>query len=119
MGAFNFDPMNKTILIILCFVLSSCAAFRTTSAVSSRDEIIKIGKEEVHRRNILLPANCEITIVEGVDAPEVGPARQEYFVRFVLTRDGKREVIYQVVVDKHSKKVVDFVDYRHTVQGGR
>ena len=52
-------------------------------------------------------------VVDGVYVTSVERKREEYFVLFTFTHDGKREVVYKVTIDKHSRKVYDFVDYRN------
>lgn len=80
--------------------------------------MIRIAKREIDRRQIQLPSDCDITVVEGLAVSPVDKAREEYFVQFTFTHGGKRDIVYKVVIDKRSRKVNDFLDYRHTIPGG-
>lgn len=104
--------MNNLIIIILCLGLSACSSQLPTSGNSRRDDIVQVAKEEINRRHIHLPRDCDIKVVDGVYVTSVERKREEHFVLFTFTHDGKREVVYKVVVDKQSGKVIDFVDYR-------
>jgi hypothetical protein len=118
MAALNFARMNKPLIIILCLAAFGCVNHPTSSVVSRRDEMIQIAKREIDRRHIQLPRDCDITVVEGMAVSPVDKAREEYFVQFTFTHGGKRDIVYKVVIDKRSRKVSDFLDYRHTVPGG-
>jgi hypothetical protein len=111
--------MNKILISILCFTVLGCVSDRVSSAVSQRDEVIQIAKGEIERRHIRLPSDCQITVVDGVRNVELQELREEYFVRFTFTRGGKRDVVYQVQVNKRSRSVDGFLDYRDTTLGGR
>ncbi len=119
MAVFRFVSMSKTAILLFVLSLVGCVSLSDSSQVSQRDEIIQIAKREIDRRHVHVPKGCDITVVDGVTAFEVGKAREEHLVRFTLSNAGKREVIYEVSIDKRTKKVNDFVDYRNTIPGNR
>jgi len=105
--------MNKVVIIILCLAMLGCISHPVTPVISRRDDIVQVAKNEIDRRHIHLPRDCDIMVVDGVYVTSVERKREEYFVLFTFTHDGKREVVYKVTIDKHSRKVYDFVDYRN------
>jgi hypothetical protein len=113
--------MSKVFSIFLCLAVLGCVNHPVSSVVSQRDDMIQIAKREIDRRHIHPPSDCNITVVEGVTAFEgqVQKDREEYLVRFTFTHGGKRDVAYEVVIDKRSGKVDDFFDYRDTIRGGQ
>ena len=111
--------MSKVIVLILCLGVLGCVSHPATSTVSRRDEAIQIAKGEIERRHIRLPSDCEITVVDGVRNEELRELQEEYFIRFTFTRGGKRDVVYHVQVNKRSRKVDGFLDYRDTTLGRR
>jgi hypothetical protein len=111
--------MNRILIILLCFAVSGCVSHPVSSAVSQRDEATRIAKGEIERRHIRLPSDCEITVADGVRNVELQELREEYSVRFTFMRDGKRDVVYEVQVNKRSGRVDGFLDYRDTTLGGR
>ena len=115
MAVINFALMTKLIIIAVCACLLGCVSSPVTSAP---DELIGMAKREISRRHIQLPSDCDITVDEGLTAPQIGPARELYFVRFTFTRAGKRDVYYKVIIEKRSRKVEQFLDYRETIPGG-
>ena len=95
-----------------------CVSHPRPSDVSQRDGIIEIAKHEIARRQIRLPRDYDVTVDEGVTVFPVGKAREEFIVRFTFTYHGKHNVIYKVVIDRRSRKIDDFIDYRDTIPGG-
>ena len=71
------------------------------------------------RRQIRLPPDCDITVDdEGVTVFPLQKPREEFIVRFTFTYRGKRDVVYKVLIDRRSRKINDFIDYRETIPGG-
>jgi hypothetical protein len=110
--------MSKVFVISCCLALLGCISHPRPSDVSQRNEIIQIAKREIDRRQIRVPLDCDITVDEGVTVFPVGNAREEFIVRFTFTYHGKRDVVYKVVIDKRSRRIDDFIDYRETIPGG-
>jgi hypothetical protein len=110
--------MIKVFLVGVCLGLFGCTNRPPTSVTSNRDEIIRIAKREIERRHIQLPPDCNISMYEGVTVFEPQGSREEYIVRFTFMFHGKREVFYKIVIDKRSKRINDFIDYRNTIPGG-
>jgi hypothetical protein len=121
MAAINSAPMSKVIIIIVCLAVLGCVSHPLSSLVLQRDDILPIAKREIDRRHIHLPSDCSITVDEGITAFEgkVEKDREEYLVRFTFKHSGKRDVVYEVVIDKRSGKIDDFFDYRDTIRGGQ
>jgi hypothetical protein len=90
-----------------------CRTQLVTPVISRRDDIVEMAKQEIERRHIQLPRDCDIKVVDGVYVTSVEKKREEYFVLFSFAHGGKREVVYKVDIDKRSRKVIDFVDYRN------
>ena len=109
--------MSKVAIVTLCLGVVGCLSNPAPSTALQRVEAIQIAKGEIGRRHIRLPSDCEITIVDGVRNVEAAGLREEYFVRFTFTRNGRREVFYQVEVNKRSRRVDGFLDYRDTTPG--
>lgn len=110
--------MSKISVIICCLALLGCISQPRPSDGSQRSEIIKIAKREIDRRHIHLPLDCNITVDEGVAVFPLGKPREEFIVQFTFTYRGKRDVVYKVVIDRQSRKIDDFIDYRDTIPGG-
>jgi hypothetical protein len=86
--------------------------------VFQRNEIIQIAEREIDRRQIHLPPDYDITVDEGVTVFPLEKPQEELVVRFTFTYRGKRDVVYKVLINKRSKKIDDFIDYRDTIPGG-
>jgi hypothetical protein len=110
--------MRKVFVISSCLALLGCLSHPRPSDGSQRNEIIQIAKREIERRHIRLPLDCDITVDDGVTVFPVGKAREEFVVRFTFTYRGKRDVVYKVVIDRRSRKIDGFIDYRDTIPGG-
>lgn len=103
--------MNKVVVVTLCAFMIGCANGSLYSGVS-QSEIVATAKAELSKRHIRLPRDCSIKVVEGITVFPVQRAQKEYFVLFTFTVHGKRDVFYKVVVDRQSRRVVEFIDYR-------
>ena len=88
-----------------------CASQSSFSG-TSQGEIIGIAKTELARRHIQLPRDYGSKVVEGITVFPAQKAQKEYFVLFTFTFRGKRDTVFKVVIDRQSKRVVEFVDYR-------
>jgi hypothetical protein len=111
--------MNKIVFIAVCLLLLGCVnGAPPSSPTSKRDELIRIAKLEIEKRHIHLPADCTITVHEGVAVFEPRGSREEYIIQFAFIYHGKQDVVYKVAIDKQTRKVNDFMDYRNTVPGG-
>lgn len=110
--------MSKIVIFFHCLALFGCVS-QSISPIVSKAEAIQIAKAEIQRRQLRIPHDCEITIVDGIRNAEVQGLQEEYFVRFAFTRGGKRDVVYQVEVNKRSRRVDGLLDYRDTVPGGQ
>jgi hypothetical protein len=112
--------MNKIITFILAsaFVCICQTEAEGDLSPSVRKKVITIAGRELQRRNIVLPAKYDVSALPMEMITEVRRPRPLYEVNFHFVWRGKRRLIYSVVIDKHSLKVVMFSDDRLTIPSG-
>ena len=103
----------------ICIVLAALSVCFTSSRVVeakppqlSRADAVQIAKANVQKLKKPLPSGYRIFVKNGKAYIEAGPDRETYVVLFTVAHGGKRRVIYMVDIDKHSRKVSNFTDYR-------
>lgn len=110
--------MTRAITLIFCVTLLGCVS-KASPRAAQRNEIIQAAISELNERRIKIPKDCMITVVEWVTVSAIQRPRESYLVRFDRSHSGERKKLYAVVIDKHSKKASEFLDYRGLTAGGR
>lgn len=112
--------MNKVIMFLLASAFVGICQTRAEGDLSPsvRKKVIAIAGRELQRRNIVLPPTYDVSALRMEMVTEVRPRRPLYEVNFHFVYRGKKRLIYSVVIDKRSLKVVMFSDDRLTTPSG-
>jgi hypothetical protein len=107
------------LVVFSMLALAACAVSPSApSHLSERERAIQLAKSEIAKRNIKLPFDCDISVVDGVATFVIGKPEPKYLVLFKFKNHGRRDLVYKVVINKRSGRVEDFLDYRDTIPGG-
>jgi hypothetical protein len=99
---------------LVCFLIPTDADGK--SHLLTRDRAIQIATANVQKLKLPLPADYQVSVENGRSYFEGQNTRETYVVIFSIPYSArKRRVIYMVDVDKVSKKVSSFTDYRKMV----
>ena len=107
--------MNKTVLLAIAFW--AVANITPSTLADNRQQLkpsqaVQIARQEVKRRNIVLPKDHKATVSEGDAVFEFERPRKIYVVKIVFRDPSKRRVTLTVHVDKRSGKIDAFSDSR-------
>jgi hypothetical protein len=121
------DPRVKLqqLLLGLAFatLVAACSAYDSRPASRNRgigkEVATRIGKAEIARRHIRLPAGTTIRVIEDEIIIEFRPEIPIYAVSF-YSPDPRRSIpLYSVFVHHETGKVYDFIDTHRIIRGGR
>lgn len=109
--------MNKSIIIIFAMLTTGClGSVRTQKGEiigTDREKLVGIAKQELKRRNLALPPDCDVVVENGKIINEIDNSpREVYAVWFSFTHRGNRGAFYSVLIDRRSGRIDQVSDLR-------
>jgi hypothetical protein len=107
----------SSFIILLATLATGCLGNARTQqreiVGAERERLVKIAKQELRRRHLVLPHDHDVVVENGEIGNEIAPLpRKVYGVWFRFTYRGKREVFYSVLIDKRSGRIDQVSDLR-------
>jgi hypothetical protein len=104
--------LTCTVLVVFSICILSSGVVEAKQPHLNRETAIQIAKQNLQKLKKPLPDGCRVIVKDGKAYVETEPTRETYVVVFRVAHGRKWRVIYMVDIDKKSRKVSNFTDYR-------